>query len=85
METLMRNFTHAAVLIAECLAAYYRTGELVVFDYGGENYNPVEHHIKDFTVTEVGIQPLLEELKKVQKLKHYFSKVVRGRKPAQNG
>ena len=46
-----RDFTHAALLIAECLADYYRTGELIVTEYVGENYDPVDHHIKEFVVT----------------------------------
>ena len=43
-ETLMHNFTNAAILVAECLYDYYQTGELVVYDYIGENYDPVEYH-----------------------------------------
>ena len=39
-----------ALLIAECLADYYRTGELVVYEYVVKNYDPVEHHIKEFVV-----------------------------------
>ena len=35
-ETLMHNFTNAALLVAECLYDYYQTGELVVYDYVGE-------------------------------------------------
>ena len=49
-ETLMHNFTNAAILVAECLYGYYQTGELVVYDYVGENYDPVEYHIKNFIV-----------------------------------
>ena len=30
-ESLMHDFTHAAVLVAECLAEYYQTGEWVVY------------------------------------------------------
>ena len=32
-----RDFTHAALLIAECLADYYRTGELIVTEYVGKS------------------------------------------------
>lgn len=39
----MHNFTNAAILVAECLYDYYQTGELVVYDYVGENYDPVEY------------------------------------------
>ena len=36
-----QGFTQAALLIAECLADYYRTGELIVTEYVGEKYDPV--------------------------------------------
>ena len=65
-----RSFTEGALLIAECLADYYRTGELVVYDYAAENYNPVEHRIREFVVTEADLKLLLEELQKVQKPEH---------------
>ena len=39
-----RDFTHAALLIAECLADYYRTEELTVTEYLGKNYDPVDYH-----------------------------------------
>ena len=38
-ETLMHDFINAALLVAECLYDYYQTGELVVYDYIGENYD----------------------------------------------
>ena len=47
-KTLMHDFINAALLVAECLYDYYQTGELVVYDYIGENYDPVEYHIKNF-------------------------------------
>ncbi len=71
-ESLMHDFTHAALLVAECLADYYQTGELVVMDYVGENYYPEEHHITDFTVTGADLQPLLEELQKGQDPEHWL-------------
>ena len=71
METLSHDFTHAALLVAECLADYYQTGELIVFDYVGENYDPVEHHIKNFIVTKNDLQPLLAELESVQDPEHW--------------
>ena len=37
-ENFPHNFTQGALLIAECLADYYRTGELIVYEYVGENY-----------------------------------------------
>ena len=70
-ESLMHNFTHAAVLAAECLAEYYQTGELIVYDYVGENYDPVKHHIKDFIVTSADLHSLLEVLQSVQNPEHW--------------
>ena len=64
------NFPHTikqgALLIAECHADYYRIGELVVYDYVGENYDPVEHCIKEFVATKADLQLLLEELQSVR-------------------
>jgi len=40
------RFTQGALLVAECLADYCRTGELVVTEYVGEKCEPVERHIK---------------------------------------
>jgi len=65
-----RDFTQAALLIAECLADYYRTGELIVTEYVGENYDPVDHHIKGVTVTNAELKILLDELRKVQDPEH---------------
>ena len=70
-ETLMHNFTNAALLVAECLYDYYQTGELVVYDYIGENYDPVEYHIKNFIVTGNDLLSLLAELKSVQSPEHW--------------
>ena len=65
-----RDFTQAALLIAECLADYYRAGELTVTEYVGENYDPVDHHIKGVTVTNAELKILLDELRKVQDPEH---------------
>lgn len=65
-----QNFTHGALLIAECLADYYRTGELTVTEYVGENYDSVDHHIKEVTVTDAELKILLDELRKVQDPAH---------------
>ena len=65
-----RDFTHAALLIAECLADYYRTGDLIVTEYVGESYTPVEHHIKNFVVSEGDLKTLLDELRKFQDPEH---------------
>lgn len=70
-ETFMHNFTNAAVLIAKCLYDYYHTGELVVYDYVGENYDPVECHIKNFIVTGKDLPLLLAELESVQSPEHW--------------
>ena len=70
-ETLMHDFINAALLVAECLYDYYQTGELVVYDYIGENYDPVEYHIKNFIVTEDDLPPLLAELESVQSPEHW--------------
>ena len=35
-ENFPKNFTQGALLVAECLADYYRAGELVVYDYAGK-------------------------------------------------
>ena len=69
-ERFPYNFTQGALLIAECLADYYRTGELVVYDYVGERCDPVEHRIKEFVVTECDLQLLLKELQSVQDPEH---------------
>ncbi|MCI8917145.1 MAG: hypothetical protein HFF26_10875, partial [Oscillospiraceae bacterium] len=55
----------------ECLYDYYQTGELVVYDYVGENYDPIEHHIKNFIVTGNDLPPLLAELESVQSPEHW--------------
>ena len=70
-NSLMHNFTNAAILVAECLYDYYQTGELVVYDYVGENYDPVKHQIKNFIVTKTDLQPLLAELENVQTPDHW--------------
>ena len=70
-ESLMHNFTHAELLVAECLAEYYQTGELIVYDYVGENYDPVKHRIRNFIVTSADLQSLLETLRRVQDPEHW--------------
>ncbi len=71
-ESFPQNFTHGALLIAECLADYYRTGELIVTEYVGKNYDPVDHHIKEFVVTPADIKILLDEQQSVQNPEHEF-------------
>ena len=65
-----RDFAQAALLIAECLADYYRTGELIVTEYVGEKYDPVDHHIREFVVTPDDLKVLLDELESVQNPEH---------------
>ena len=60
-ENFPCNFTQGALLIAECLADYYRTGDLVVYEHVGENY---ERRIKDFIVTEADLELLLDKIAK---------------------
>lgn len=69
-ENFPQNFTHGALLVAECLADYYRTGELIVIEYVGKNYGPVDHHIKEFIVTPADLKILLDELQSVQDPEH---------------
>ena len=69
-ENFPQNFTHGALLVAECLANYYRTGELIVTEYVGKNYDPVDHHIKEFIVTPADLKILLDELQSVQDPEH---------------
>ena len=71
-EAFSQDFAHAAVLIAECLADYYRTGELIVTEYVGEKYDPVDHHIKEFIVTGADLKILLDELQSVQNPEHWL-------------
>ena len=73
-ENFPHNFTQGALLIAECLADYYRTGELIVYDYVGENYDPVEHRIKEVVGTEADLQLLLEKLQIAQNPEHEICK-----------
>lgn len=65
-ENFPRDFAQAALLIGECLTDYYRTGELTVTEYVGENCTPVDHHIREFVVTKDDLALLLDELRKMQ-------------------
>ena len=71
-ENFPKNLTQGALLVAECLTDYYRTGELVVYDYVGKNYDPVEHRIKEFVVAEADLHLLLNELQSVQDPEHWL-------------
>lgn len=46
----------------ERLADYYRIRKLIVYNYVGENNDPVKHHVKKLVVMEADLQPLMEEL-----------------------
>lgn len=63
-------FTHGALLVAECLADYYRTGELIITEYVGVECDPVDHPVKEFVVTPADLKILLDELQNVQKPEH---------------
>lgn len=69
-ENFPQNFTHGALLIAECLADYYCTGELIVTEYVGKNFDPVDHPVKEFVATPVDLKILLDELQSVQDPEH---------------
>lgn len=69
-EHFPHRFTHGALLIAECLVDYYRTGDLVVTEYAGERHTPVDHHIKEFIISVNDLNTLLSELQKVQDPEH---------------
>lgn len=65
-----RDFTRAALLIAECLGEFYHTGELVVYEYIGKTYEAQERHIKQALVTGEALSVLLEEVRRVQDPDH---------------
>lgn len=71
-ENFPKNFTQGALLIAECLADYYCTGELTVIEYVGKSYDPIDHLIKEFVVTLADLKILLDELQSVQNPEHEF-------------
>ena len=75
-ENFSRHFTQGALLVAECLADYYRTEEFVVYDYVGENYGPIEYRIKEFVVSETDLQLLLEDLQNVQDPEHWLLSIL---------
>ena len=54
----------------ECLADYYRTVKLIVYEYVRESCDPVEHRIKLFVVTQADLKLLLDELASVQNPEH---------------
>lgn len=70
-KTFPERFTEGALLIAECFDDFYRTGELVVTDYIGENCDPVDRHIKEIIVTPADLNILLGELQSVQNPEHW--------------
>lgn len=67
-----RNFTLAVLLIAECLADYYRAGELTVYEYDRKTCELSERSVKRFIVTDSDLKILLAELKNVQNPKHWL-------------
>ena len=71
-ENFPRNFTQGALLVAECLADYYRTGKLIVYEYTRESCEPVERRIRLFVVTQADLKLLLDELQSVQNPEHWL-------------
>ena len=67
-----RNFTLAALLIAECLADYYRSGELTVYKYDRKTCELSERSVRKVSVTESDFKILLRELKNVQNPRHWL-------------
>lgn len=67
-----RNFTLAALLIAECLADYYRSGELIVYEYDRKTCELSERSVKKFIVTDSDLKTLLTELQNVQNPRHWL-------------
>ena len=67
-----RNFTLAALLIAECLVDYYRAGELIVYQYDRKTCELSEHSVKKFIVADSDLKILLTELQNVQNPKHWL-------------
>lgn len=71
ISTNFRQYvTHGAIPVTECLADYYRTGELTVTEYVEETYDSVDHHIKEVGVTPPDLKILLDELQSVQNPEH---------------
>ena len=71
-ENFPRNFTQGALLVAECLADYYRTGKLIVYEYTRDSCEPVKRRIRLFVVTEANLKLLLDELQSVQNPEHWL-------------
>lgn len=67
-----RNFTLAALLIAECLADYYRAGELIVYEYDRKTCELSERSVRKVSVTESDFKTLLRELQNVQNPRHWL-------------
>lgn len=67
-----RNFTLAALLIAECLADYYQSGELTVYEYDRKTCELSERSVRKVSVTESDFKILLRELQNVQNPRHWL-------------
>ena len=65
-----RDFTKAALLVAECLGEYYTTGEVVVDEHLGKAGGLQERHIKKASVTDETLAVLLREVQRVQNPNH---------------
>lgn len=62
----LRDFTQAALPISECPGEYYRTGELVAYEYIEKTFELQERHIKQVIATGEAIPVLLEEVRRIQ-------------------
>lgn len=65
-----REFTQAALLIAECLGEYYHTGDLVVYEYIEKACELQERHVNQILATDEALSILLEEVRRVQDPSH---------------
>ena len=69
-ESYPCEFTHAALLLAECIGDYYRSGGLIVNEYIRESNQLKERAVKKIVISSDDLQVLLEELQRVQSPKH---------------
>ncbi len=69
-QSYPRAFTHAALLLAECVGDYYRSGELIVDEYIRESDQYKPRAIKKFIIKNAELQVLLQELQRVQNPRH---------------
>ena len=61
-ESYPCEFTHAALLLAECIGDYYRSGELIVNEYIRESNQLKERAVKKFVISSDDLQVLLNSV-----------------------